>query len=545
MVYLTKVSRAQSIAAFVALLLVATVRIIATYSVFNDTIDEPWHIACGMEWLSGHTYDCNPEHPPLARAMMAIGPYLAGARDPGLQNGQMAGRAILHHGNFDRMLTLARIGILPFFWLAVLVVYLWARRSFGEPTAFFATLSFTMFPAALAHAGLATTDMPATASIGAAFLALLYWLEAQWGRSPTCQPRLEKEPGSIAKPARSLLLGAALALAILSKFSSLAFLPSATIAALAAYLVTQRPNVKSLFESIRRLAPSAAMVAATTALLIWAGYRFHYAGVPAPELWQGIHDIMSHNATGHPGYLLGHYSEQGWWYYYPVAIFFKTPIALLALMAIGLFVCWKRRGDLGGAYVTPLAYALGMIAFGAVFGHINLGIRHILPAYIGFSIVAGVGAQWLWNSGNAARAAAVGLLVWLAASSALSHPDYLAYFNAFAGKQPERILVDSDLDWGQDMKRLAARLKELDVKELAFNPFNGAYVEDLQVEHKFPPTKPLDPNGPSRGWNAASLTPLKLWRLGYLKSDPTKQLWTDRIPPTERVGKGVLLWYVP
>ena len=38
---------------------------------------------------------------------------------------------------------------------------------------------------------------------------------------------------------------------------------------------------------------------------------------------------------------------------------------------------------------------------------------------------------------------------------------------------------------------------------------------------------------------------LKLWRLGHFKSDPTRELWTDRIPPTERVGKGVLLWYVP
>jgi hypothetical protein len=518
-------------AGFAALLVIATARIVATYPVFNDTVDESWHIGCGMVWLAGRTYDCNPEHPPLARGMMALGPYLAGARDTGQKAGALEGRAVLHHGgNFDRMLALARMGILPFFWLASLVVYLWARRGFGEPAAFFATLCFTMFPAALAHAGLATTDMPATASIGAAFLALLMWID-----KPTM--------------ARSLLLGGALALAVLSKFSSLAFLPSATVAAFIAYLLFQRlfqrPRFKSLGESIMRCAPSAAIVAVTAAMSIWAGYRFHYAGVPAPELWQGIRDVISHNNTGHPGYLLGHYGEQGWWYYYPVAILFKTPLALLALLGIGAWVCWRRRGERGGAYVTPLAFSVGILIFAAAFSHINLGIRHILPAYVAFSVIAGVGAQWLWSSGRAARALLAGLVVWFAASSALSHPDYLAYFNVLAGREPERILVDSDLDWGQDMKRLSVRLQQLDVKELAFDPFNGAYVEDLQNEGKFPPIHPLDPNGPSHGWNAASLTMLKLWRLGYFKSDPTRVLWTDRIPPTERVGEGVLLWYVP
>jgi hypothetical protein len=523
----TGMTRARSIAGFMALLAIATARIVATYPVFNDTVDESWHIGCGMVWLSGRIYDCNPEHPPLARGMMALSPFLAGARDTGQHDGALEGRAVLHHGgNFDRMLALARMGILPFFWLASLVVYLWARRSFGEPAAFVATLCFTMFPATLAHAGLATTDMPATASIGAAFLAMLLWME-----KPT--------------PSRSLLFGAALALAVLSKFSSLAFLPSAALAALVGYVLSQRPRFKSLIESITRCAPSAAIVAVTTAILIWAGYRFHFAGVPAPELWQGIRDVMSHNRTGHPGYLLGHYGEQGWWYFYPVAIIFKTPLALLALLGVGAFVCWRRRGERGGAYVTPLAFSLGILIFAAAFSHINLGIRHILPAYVAFCVIAGVGAQWLWSSGHATRAILAGSLVWFAASSALSHPDYLAYFNVLAGREPERILVDSDLDWGQDMKRLAVRLKQLDVKELAFDPFNGAYVEDLQAEHRFPPIHPLDPSGPSHGWNAASLTMLELWRLGYFKSDPARELWTDRTPPTERVGKGVLLWYVP
>ncbi len=492
-------------------MILATARIVATYPVFNDTVDEAWHIGCGMVWLSGRTYNCNPEHPPLARGMMAVGPYLAGARDTGDTRGDShEGRAVLNYGgNFDRMLALARMGVLPFFWLASTVVFLWTWRSLGGPAALFATLCFTMFPAVLAHAGLATTDMPATGSIGAAFLAMLIWIE---------------KPGW----KMGLVFGAALALAVLSKFSSLALLPAATLI----YLIWVRPSLKGTLRTVP-------FVAATAALLIWAGYRFHFDRVPAPELWQGIRDVMAHNSVGHPGYLLGHFGEHGWWYYYPVAIAVKTPLALLALIAAGVVACLERR-----AY-APLAYAAGILLFASTLSNINLGIRHILPAYVGLCVAAGAGAAWLWSAGVPQRVLACGLLLWLIVASARSHPDYLAYFNELAGSHPENILVDSDLDWGQDMKRLAARMQELGVKDLAFDPFNGAYPEELQQRGQFPAIHPLDPHVPAHGWNAASLTMLKLFRMGTFRSNPPVEIWTDRIPPTERVGKGVLLWYVP
>jgi hypothetical protein len=130
-------------------------------------------------------------------------------------------------------------------------------------------------------------------------------------------------------------------------------------------------------------------------------------------------------------------------------------------------------------------------------------------------------------------------------SSGLGHPDYLAYFNELGGGRPERILVDSDLDWAQDTKRLAIRLKELGVHDLAIDAFNTDYMETLQARHEFPPTRPLNPIHPDKGWNAASVTRLTLWPLGQPRDKLTSQPWTDRIPPTERVGHGFLLWYVP
>src|SRR5664280_2036786 len=73
----------RSLAISLALVLIASVRIIATYTVFNHTCDEPIHIACGMEWLEKGVYRWEPQHPPLARVAAALGPYLLGVRSQG------------------------------------------------------------------------------------------------------------------------------------------------------------------------------------------------------------------------------------------------------------------------------------------------------------------------------------------------------------------------------------------------------------------------------------------------------------------------------
>src|SRR5271169_6374461 len=68
---------------FLLFVAIASARIITTYTVFNHTVDEPAHIACGMEWLDRKTYHYEAQHPPLARVMTAIGPYLSGAHSWG------------------------------------------------------------------------------------------------------------------------------------------------------------------------------------------------------------------------------------------------------------------------------------------------------------------------------------------------------------------------------------------------------------------------------------------------------------------------------
>jgi hypothetical protein len=515
-----------------------SVRIVSTYLVFNHTVDEPAHIACGMEWLERGTYTMESQHPPLARVMAALGPYLSGVRLQGVwdknptQGGMYEEGQYIYYGgdHYNRTLVLSRLGMLPFFWIACLSVYFWARRFFGNPTAVVSVWIFSFLPAVLAHAGLGTTDMALTALTGAAFVSMLAWLE-----NPTLR--------------RSALFGAACGLAVLAKFSSLAFLPPAVAVALVGYLVAERPGLRRLFGHVRRLALPLVGAVAVALLAIWAGYRFHYGPttwpggrLPAPELWSGIQAVIRHNRSGHPSYLLGENGIYGWWYFFPVVLAVKTPLPFLALAGFGAVISLARWRQKSGAYLIPLGFALAILGVGMA-GHINVGLRHILPIYLGLAIVAAIGALRLYEiagRGHWAMGALMLVAFWFAVTSLAAHPDYLAYFNVIAGDEPERIVADSDLDWGQDMTRLGTRLREIGATRVTLQPL----VFDFYDRRGLPPMDFGSPLAPAPGWNAVSLTQWKVMRMGV---DPPLTPWPDRttMKPIERVGKGMLLYYFP
>jgi hypothetical protein len=528
----------HALALVLALVLLATIRIVATYHVFDHTSDEPAHIACGMELLDQGRYVWEPQHPPLARLAAAVGPYLVGARYQGtkkVDEGSMTleGLQVLYAGNhYAKTLTAARLGILPFFWIACLVVYWWGKRYFGAAVAVVAIFLFTFLEPVLAHAGFATTDMALTAFLGGAFLAGAVWLE---------------EPSLLTGALFGLFTG----LAVSSKFSTFVFFPAAAAVALAWYYFAERPSKTEVAAAAKRLAPSFGLAVLIACLLIWAVYRFSFGDsgfwglkLPAPELFQGIRDVAKHNADGHPGYLLGQRSRHGFWYFYPVVLAVKTPLAFLFLLVLGIPLVVRRNAGVRLGWL-PLAYAAGILA-ASFTSHINIGVRHILPVYMGFSLVAAAAAIHLWKIAPERRWAKYALpiaLPWFGGTSLAAHPDYLPYFNELAGSHPEKILVDSDLDWGQDYKRLATRLRELGVKDVTFQAFTPA---DLENRHGFPRVHEMDVLHPAYGWNATGFTIWKERRLGLYEAYPQiTVLWPDQFEPTEKVGKSIYLWYFP
>ncbi len=438
--------------------------------------------------------------------------------------------AIIYEGGHPaQTLALMRAGILVFFVIACATIFLWARRSFGNTVAVLAVALFTLVPTVLAHAGLATTDMGLTAGLTAAFFTLLLWAE-----TPTWK--------------HSVLLGVASAFALLTKFTALGYLPAAAFFALIAYVIVERPGAGGLIAAAKPRILPFLLALVTGAFTVWAGYFFSFGKVPetnltlpAPELWDGIRFAMYHTSKGHAAYFMGEVRNTGWWYFFPVLLAVKTPLAWLLLAGFGLGVVWGRRMQL--AYWLPVAFALGVL-LPAMTSHVNIGLRHILPIFAGLAIVAAIGLQRLLERGHTAKWAgplALVLVAWIAISGIAHHPDYLSYFNELAGDHPERIVVDSDLDWGQNIVRLSRRLKELSATQVAFTDFN-LKPKNLMYWPGLPPVQEINPLRPTEGWSAISPT---LWMLRWANyRDPRVQPWFAYYRPVEKVGT-LWLYYLP
>ena len=500
------------------LIAVASFRIISTYFVFSNTTDEPAHIACGLEWLDRHAWTLEPLHPPLARVLTALGPFLMGERSHPELGMWSEGFRILGSGrHYDVNLATARLGILPMFWIAATAVYLWARRLTSPRGALFAALIFTTTPPVLAHAGLATTDFALAAFCATTVAAALYFLEL---------------PSAL----RATLLGFSLGLAIASKFSALVFLPAILLALLMWRL-----------GPLRTVAVWSPMIALVAIVTVWSIYRFSFSkdpvlgfSVPFPELFAGLRMLRSKNAFGSPAYLCGRCSLSGFWYYFPAVLSVKTPLGMLALLALG--ICLGVRRDLR-ALLCPLLVVAAILVT-AAFSRIDLGVRHVLVVYPALSVAAGIAMERTLH--DSARRGAVVLatafLFWHLASGAMAHPDYLAYTNELALPTPENVLVDSDLDWGQDMKRLALRARQLGIREMASATMGESYV---LAGNAFPKPLPFDWRHPAPGWNAVSVTPWKL-RCFYTKGyQRPADLWPDKAKPVEKIGKSTYLFYFP
>ena len=564
--------RALIVLAALILAGVSTARIVSTYHVFSQTYDEPSTVAAGMEWLDRATYTIDNTQPPLARLPAALGLFFDGQHVSDLpaadartnplifaqQNWAQSGNKILYaRGQYSHNLALARVGELPFFFLATAVVWVWARKVFGESSALVSVLLFTTLPPVLAHAGLATTDMAIAATSAFALLVFIYWLE-----SPTY--------------VRSCALGLAVALAILSKFSALLFLPSSGLAILACRWMTTRDTTRGQPPKMpwRRKVGIVAAIVVTTFVVIWGGYRFsvhitrkadrphekldsrlgskgflhdvayviaEHVPVPAPELVEGIRTQQLHNARGQLEYLFGQVSRSGWWYFFLVVLAVKTPLPFLILCGVGLAVI-ATRGKQGVDWraMAPAAAAATLLVVSMV-SKIDLGVRLILPIYPLLAIVAGMGAVSLWHAARTRRAGAAIVLVllfWQVLSSVRAHPDYLAYFNEFGGSRPERIVVDSDLDWGQDLLRLATELRDRKIDSVTISYFGSA---DLS-QHDLPRFQRLLSYQKATGWIAISKSALK-----YGEGAPPYRgyAWLESYKPEVLVGRSILLYYIP
>ena len=495
-------------------------RVMTTHRVFNQTSDEPHHVAAGYDFLTkgGYTNTTDPEHPPLARIVHAL-PFI-GTPEPEALDPAPRGNALFWRGNiYTPNIARARLGNLLFLALGIVTVALWARHLFSPGVSLLAALLYASLPPILAHGGFATTDMA-----GAAFFTLAVYAMTLFLEQPTWK--------------RTIWFGLAIAAGVLSKYSFIIYFPPA---ALILMIVHRRLPVMRIL---------AALLLAF--FVIWGMFGFTFGtcsdvdheslhrsrsvfgstwfatdlSLPAPRLVNGVLTVKNHDHWGHPAFLFGEKRWQGWWYYFPVALFYKTPIPFLILALAGCVLLARRRPE-----ITLIAAAILGVAMTS---HLNIGVRHVLPIYAPLAIAAAYAVISL----RRLRVFSAALIAWLLIGVAFAHPDYLPWFNFAAGRHPEKILNDSNLDWGQDVLRLARTARAMKIEHMTVSLFTTTDLEHVWL----PPYTILVPDMEVHGWLAISEMHVALGR-AY---SPEVQKWLDELiegKPYRRIGKSIRLYY--
>ena len=242
-------------------------------------------------------------------------------------------------------------------------------------------------------------------------------------------------------------------------------------------------------------------------LVLWGVYGLRYRGCAEPSFdlksvvvssgWSnpvlalpflpesyshGIANLSALATQGHNTFLLGRHSMTGWLGYFPFALLVKTPVPALVLFGAAAWA-WVRRRARAAAGEGAILLATILFLAVASTSRLQIGIRHILPVYGFLAVLAGglfLGVPRFRDSLAAALSATLAIGVVAAA------PSYIAYFNLpsklFA--DPHQMLVDSNLDWGQDLSRLKKYMDRQGIPTIKLAYFGSDSPRRLRLNHQ-------------------------------------------------------------
>lgn len=568
----------------VAALLLAWVFFSTLFSMKGDslTMDELAHLPAGYSYLTQKDMRLNPEHPPLIKDLAAF-PLLfidnitfpsgikAWARDI---NGQwdFGNNLLFKSGNpADLMIFWGRMPMILLLLLLGFYVFKTAKELFGEKAALLALFLFSFSPTLLAHGRLVTTD------VGAAFgtiFATYYFLKAL--KNPDWKGILKA--------------GLAFGTAELLKFSLILLAPLFVFLG-ATYWLIRSGKLKDVLKVL-------AGVFVGGFLLLGLVYQYHVWNYPSARqvndtkftlasfqnrlmadsiVWMadkpilrpyaqyglGLAMVFQRATGGNTTYFLGEVSAAGWKNYFPIVYLIKEPLAfhLFTLIAL-LFVLkqirkpsWKNILSWLRSHFPEFA----MLSFIALYwltslkSNLNIGARHLLPLFpFTIILVSPLITKLLKTPYLKLKYAIIGaLILWQAFSVISVYPSFLSYFNESVGGPANgyKYVVDSNADWGQDLKRLEQWVRANKIDKIYLDYFGGADT-NYYLKEKYAPWQGTRNKNelPSGSYLAVSATLLQAGRgkpaPGF--DQPTDYYrWLDEYQPVAVIGHSIFVYQIP
>ena len=525
--------------AVIGLLLVAGALAVTSLVGDSITFDETFHLTAGTSYWQTGDFRLASATPPLAQLwatwpLVWMDAHWPTSEDDAWRQGDTwrVGRNWLRQlPHADRVVIVARCMVVILLLATCACIYAVARSAFGPAAGLLALALAAFSPTLLAHGRLVTADLPATLCFIATLLTFARLMNrVTWLRLAAAAVSLACL--CLVKFSWPVILPVLGVMAVVAVARGLPQWPRTTARAdaaghgrpravgtacgillcmgLVAWLAVWtcfcwRYSPFRNGESAGTMLATAAAGRTATATMddVWRAVLQDDDGQPAGGVvigfirWARRHHLLpeaylygwayaERTTAGRAAYLNGEISTTGWRRYFPYVFAVKTPIATMVLMIGGLVAMLRRR--LWSARNPVLVAGLG--AFLVVYGGLamssafNVGHRHILPVYPVLLAVAGASAVW-WQR-RFGRWAIGALVAWLVIANLWVHPHYLSYFNEPAGGPASgyRHLADSNIDWGQDLKRLAAyaRLHSDETIKLAYFGSVDPAMYDLDCE---------------------------------------------------------------
>jgi Flp pilus assembly protein TadD len=443
----------------------------------SATVDESVYLVAGYSYWHGYGFTIEPTHPPLAKIISAA-PLLfmdvkLSKRTQELLNRRVGagvardnwsswpdvgpvGQEFVYGGanDADKILAAGRWMQVALTMLTGIVIHFWLRRLAGAMAGILGVALWALNPVTLAYGHLVLTDMGVTLM----FVLAVWYFSIFLDRPST---------------GYAILCGLACGGALVMKFSAVLLAP------ILLTLLGLQAILKREWRGLGKYACVMAAAAGAVVLLVYAPFWSPAPPLPAdiatkigvptwfqvlrpilipPDFFKGLALLAGHESAGHWAFLCGQWRSTGWWYYFPVTIAVKTPLPLLLLTIVGLVMWLRGLRRFSFQHAIPWVAALMYLVF-AIIGNINIGVRHLLPM---FALLA-VGTA-LQLSLRSRRVQLSGWLCtgWLLVVTWRAYPYFIEYFNEVAGGSSNgyQWLVDSNLDWGQDVKRLKHFLDE-------------------------------------------------------------------------------------